>query len=46
MTEGKKKNSQKRIARIAGVLYLLVIGVKTVKPDARRPASVTLAATD
>ncbi len=28
-------NSQKRIARIAGVLYLLVISVKTVKPDVR-----------
>ena len=27
--------SPKRLARIAGVLYLLVIGVKTVKPDER-----------
>ena len=36
------------IAEISMVLYLLVIGVKTVKPDgkARRPASVALAATD
>ncbi len=28
-------NSPKRIARIAGVLYLLVVGVKTQKPDER-----------
>jgi hypothetical protein len=27
----------KRLARIAGVLYLLVIGVKTPKPDERIP---------
>ena len=34
------------IAEISMVLYLLVIGVKTVKPDARRPASAALATTD
>jgi len=34
------------IAEISMVLYLLVISVKTVKPDARRPASAALAATD
>jgi hypothetical protein len=34
------------IAEISMVLYLLVIGVKTVKPAARRPASAALAATD
>jgi Domain of unknown function (DUF4386) len=34
------------IAEILMVLYLLVIGVKIVKPDARRPASAVLAATD
>jgi Domain of unknown function (DUF4386) len=34
------------IAEISMVLYLLVIGVKTVKPVVRRPASTVLAATD
>jgi hypothetical protein len=34
------------IAEIWMLGYLLVIGVKTVKPDARRPASVALAASD
>ena len=35
-------NSQKRIARIAGVLYLLVIGVKNVKTS--KPEKSILAA--
>src|SRR6266699_6955551 len=35
-TEGETTmNSPKRLARIAGVLYLLVIGVKTQKPGER-----------
>ncbi len=33
--ETKMTTSPKRIARIADVLYLLVIGVKTVKPGER-----------
>jgi hypothetical protein len=36
----EKMNSPKRLARIAGFLYLLVIGVRTQKPDGRILAPV------
>ncbi len=32
-------NSPKSIARIAGILYLLIVGVRTVKSDALIPVA-------